>query len=167
MSLTSCGDNLKVDASSTSAKGCILRIHGDCSGKDLSGLDLSNINLTGMNFKNANLSDTTFDGSNLTHANFSGANLTRTSMVNVNARSTIFLNAKIRGISIYRSDFSLAKFIKANGSGLMIDDSNFENADFTYSDITFNDLQTSYFCKAVLSDGFLAEEGRCNFKLKP
>jgi len=142
----------------------------DCSGMDLSsinlkGLDFSGALLIGTNLQNSDLSGATLDGAKLINANLTNAKLNQVKMsaadctnadlscvqcVASNLSASVFANTKIIGADLSECDLSLT-----NLSGSDLSGSKFENANMSLANASKAQLNNANLFGADLADALL------------
>ena len=90
---------------------CELVPYGHCSGEDLSGQDLSEMNLTGIDLSYANLSGASL--TNLNYADLTGAELAYTNLKNAKLTGADLRDAKLTGANLTYANLSFADFTDA------------------------------------------------------
>jgi uncharacterized protein YjbI with pentapeptide repeats len=124
------------------------------TGANLSGADISNSVLTNINLSGAKLEDTHLAGANLTGANLTGANLLEADLSNANLTNANLTNAKLTdaqlrlailtGANLGNTDLIDAGFWGANLTGANLQGSNWKKAMFIDKAILTN---------AIMPDG--------------
>ena len=94
------------------AKGCVVKAKGNCSRKNLSGMNFEDLDLTGMNFSGANLSKAVLTGATLDKANFTGANLQGADLSGTSAKATNFTGANLRAADLSDADMGRVNLSK-------------------------------------------------------
>ncbi len=151
---------------------------GDYAFCDLSGLDLSGIDLSGAYLEYANLRNSNLTGANLSNAILAHANLTNTNLSNTNLSganlgaslmdNAVFTDADLSGAILGKAKIRNAKFhrCKLTGRMEMFLESEFENADFTGSDMRRNNFIDADISGCCFAECDLSESNFLNPKME-
>jgi uncharacterized protein YjbI with pentapeptide repeats len=169
---------------------CELIPYGHCSGEDLGGQDLSEINLTGIDLSHANLSnadlrntnlngadllDARLDSADLTDANLTearlrgaylnGADLTNANLTNADLRSTNLCNtdlsdANLYSAHLYNSNLCGADLFRANLQYATLYGADLAYTDFTEAIVMDADFTNTYWEQTVWTDGVAYDENQ-------
>lgn len=119
----------------------------NCMATSLTGRDMSGLDLSQANFVEANLRGSNLSGVNLTEADLSAADLTDVSLREANLR-----NAKLSGANLHRVDLR-----EANLSNTQLNGANLSEVDLTRTDLTHVELNGAVIERAKLVQVNLAD----------
>ena len=114
----------------------------NCSGKDLSGADLTGRDLTGIDFTQANLVGANFERADLARANLVGADLSEANLIGADLSE-----ANLTGADFYTdyARLSGADLTGANLKGLNLGNAKFRGTDLSGADLSGADLRKAWF----------------------
>jgi len=115
-------------------------------------LDLSGISIEGANLNNANLANVSFDGTSLSSAHLEGANLTRALFSNAYLDGATLINANLRNATLKNT-----KLRNARLKGALLSDAILEGTDFTYSDLSDEQVKSAKLCHTILPTGKITD----------
>jgi uncharacterized protein YjbI with pentapeptide repeats len=153
---------------------------------NLYGRNLSGLNLTDVDLWNAQLGATNFSGANLTKTNFTGALMQNSNLQNATISRTIFLGAVMNGADVSATNLSTAFFgnmmrgltMTSNGSTVLPTNYVFRNsnlvgpsmvqynANFSGADLSGLNLTGSNFWQANLSNTNLSSANLTSVDLR-
>ena len=117
----------------------------DCSGKDLTAAQLSDVNLNYANLTNANLTD-----ANLKFAKLTNAKLTNSKLTNAPLDGANLTNANLDGANLTNANLYFANLTDAS-----LDGANLTNANLTRTYLTDATLDGANLTNAILTDADL------------
>ena len=129
---------------------CELVPYGHCSGEDLGGQDLSEMDLTGIDLSGANLTDANLAGANLSLADLTGAilyyaNLNSADLTGATMYYATLFDANLSGAILSGANLNAAGLTKAN-----LTDADLQHATLYYADLNYANLSGANLANASL-----------------